>query len=87
MSRARPALSAAVLALSTVGLLAGCGGSGLQTTSTGGPVQTPAASPTNHVNRASQATNPVWPSNFPDPQILPDGDGWVAIATNGNGMN
>ncbi len=36
---------------------------------------------------SSAATNPVWPSNFPDPQILPDGDGWVAISTNGNGMN
>jgi beta-xylosidase len=46
-------------------------------TSTRSPVTSPAAAP----------TNPVWPSNFPDPQILPDGDGWVAIATNGNGMN
>jgi len=36
---------------------------------------------------AATATNPVWPSNFPDPQVIPDGDGWVAIATNGNGMN
>ena len=36
---------------------------------------------------AQTATNPVWPNNFPDPQILADGDGWVAIATNGNGMN
>lgn len=32
-------------------------------------------------------TNPVWASNFPDPQVL-DADGtYVAIATNGNGMN
>ena len=60
-------------------LLAGCGG-GSQTTS-GGTVTTPAP------HAAPAATNPVWPSNFPDPQILPDGDGWVAIATNGNGMN
>jgi beta-xylosidase len=32
--------------------------------------------------------NPVWPNNFPDPQVLPrPGGGYVAIATNGNGMN
>lgn len=32
--------------------------------------------------------NPVWPNNFPDPQIVPRPDGgYVAIATNGNGMN
>ncbi|WP_082591862.1 glycoside hydrolase family 43 protein [Terrabacter sp. Soil810] len=52
------------------------------TSPTGDRVTTPAtqaAPPT--------ATNPVWRSNFPDPQILPAGDGWVAIATNGNGMN
>jgi len=30
----------------------------------------------------------VHPQNFPDPQVLPDGKGgWLAIATNGNGMN
>ena len=33
-------------------------------------------------------TNPVYPHDFPDPQILRDGkDGFIAIATNGNGMN
>ena len=33
-------------------------------------------------------TNPVYPYNFPDPQILADeGGGFVAIATNGNGQN
>jgi beta-xylosidase len=31
--------------------------------------------------------NPVWDSNFPDPQILRGESGYVAIATNGNGMN
>lgn len=31
--------------------------------------------------------NPVWDDNFPDPQVIPDGDGWVAIATNGGGSN
>lgn len=39
------------------------------------------------MTQQSAATNPVWPSNFPDPQVIPDGDGFVAIATNGNGMN
>lgn len=33
-------------------------------------------------------TNPVYPNNFPDPQIIADGaGGYLAIATNGNGMN
>lgn len=33
-------------------------------------------------------TNPVYPYDFPDPQVLPDpGGGFLGIATNGNGMN
>lgn len=32
-------------------------------------------------------TNPVHAFNFPDPQVLPDGARWLAIATNGNGSN
>ncbi|MGD8213991.1 glycoside hydrolase family 43 protein [Aestuariimicrobium sp. Y1814] len=33
-------------------------------------------------------TNPVYPYNFPDPQVIADGEGgYLAIATNGNGMN
>jgi beta-xylosidase len=32
-------------------------------------------------------TNPVLDANFPDPQVVRDGDTWVAIATNGNTMN
>ncbi|MGJ6981674.1 glycoside hydrolase family 43 protein [Aestuariimicrobium soli] len=32
-------------------------------------------------------TNPVYAFNFPDPQVLRDGDHWVAIATNGAGSN
>ena len=75
---ARTIPTARTLALAGV-LLAGCGG-GSQTPS-GDTVTTPAP------HAAPAATNPVWPSNFPDPQILPDGRGWVAIATNGNGMN
>lgn len=31
--------------------------------------------------------NPVLATNFPDPQVVRDGDTWVAIATNGNTMN
>lgn len=82
MSRARtrtPTASLVAAALAAA-LLGGCGG-GTPTTTTGDTVTTPASSAT------GTATNPVWPSNFPDPQILPDGDAWVAIATNGNGMN
>jgi beta-xylosidase len=54
-----------------------------------GACQPPAPDPTSGgtVTTTETATNPVWPDNFPDPQILPDGDSWVAIATNGNGMN
>ena len=55
-----------------------------------GACQPPAPDPTSGGTVTSStpaATNPVWPSNFPDPQILPDDDGWVAISTNGNGMN
>ncbi|MCT1458014.1 glycoside hydrolase family 43 protein [Aestuariimicrobium sp. p3-SID1156] len=33
-------------------------------------------------------TNPVYPFDFPDPQVLVNGKGkFIAIATNGNGMN
>lgn len=56
-----------------VGLLAACGGGEPQ------PSQEE-ASPI--------VSNPVYPHDFPDPQVLPDpGGGFLAIATNGNGMN
>ncbi len=32
-------------------------------------------------------TNPVFAANFPDPQVVDTGSGYLAIATNGNGMN
>ena len=67
---------AAALAMAATVLLGAACQANPDTPSTGGAVTT-----------TQTATNPVWPSNFPDPQILPDGDGWVAIATNGNGMN
>ena len=83
MSRARAHTSTTslVAAALAAALLGGCGGGTPPTTTTGDTVTTPASS------AAGTATNPVWESNFPDPQILPDGDAWVAIATNGNGMN
>ena len=74
---ARAALTAVTLAAA---LLGGCGGDGPDPT-TGDTVTTPASA------TEQTATNPVWPSNFPDPQVIRDGSGWVAIATNGNGMN
>ena len=33
----------------------------------------------------SEPTNPVWPNNFPDPQVLTDGSRYVAIATTATG--
>ena len=76
--RGRTVLTLAAVA--AVVLTGACQATGPATT-TGDRVTTPAT------QAAAAATNPVWPSNFPDPQILRDGDGWVAIATNGNGMN
>ncbi len=53
------------------------------TTSTTDGSGTPTASPS-----ASGFTNPVYQGNVPDPQIVADGTrGYLAIATNGNGMN
>lgn len=60
--------------------LAGCGGVDEPTAS-----ETPAA-PT-EPEEPMGFTNPVYPYNFADPQILADGDGYIGIATNGNGMN
>ncbi|MFM6852275.1 MAG: hypothetical protein ACKOVB_24560, partial [Terrabacter sp.] len=89
MSGDRPALPALTVAVLAAALLGGCGAGAPHTTATGGSVQTPTPSSSDQAANqpTNQATNPVWPSNFPDPQILRDGDGWVAIATNGNGMN
>ncbi|WP_076262476.1 glycoside hydrolase family 43 protein [Intrasporangium flavum] len=84
MRRARRVLPAALAAALAAALLAGCGGEGPDPTRTGGSVTDPTATTPAATTRA---TNPVWPSNFPDPQVLPDGGGWIAIATNGNGMN
>ncbi|MFC7492466.1 MULTISPECIES: glycoside hydrolase family 43 protein [unclassified Knoellia] len=58
-------------------LLAGCQDGGV-----------PDAAPTQQTTEGGTGlTNPVWRSNFPDPQIVKDEDGYVAFATNGNGMN
>ncbi|WP_151524039.1 glycoside hydrolase family 43 protein [Serinicoccus kebangsaanensis] len=65
--------------------LAGCAG--------GGEVGTASQSPTTEsedaaVSSTSGFTNPVYPTNFPDPHILTDGQGgYLAFATNGNAMN
>lgn len=32
-------------------------------------------------------TNPVYPANFPDPMVIATPDGFLAVATNGNGAN
>lgn len=58
--------------------LAGCGGADPDA-----PVPTTSEGATT----VAGPTNPVYPYDFPDPQVLPDGDGYLAIATNGNGMN
>lgn len=47
----------------------------------------PSAPPSQGETAVPEPTNPVYPLDFPDPQVLPDGDGYLAIATNGNGMN
>lgn len=48
---------------------------------------TPAAPSPSTPGSAVGFTNPVVASNFPDPQVIDTGDGFLAIATNGNGMN
>ena len=67
---------AAVAALA----LTGCGGAGDPVAS--GTPATPTES-----EEPMGFTNPVYAHNFPDPQILNTDDGYIAIATNGNGMN
>lgn len=67
---------AAVAAL----VLTGCGGAGDPVAS--GTPATPTES-----EEPMGFTNPVYAHNFPDPQILNTDDGYIAIATNGNGMN
>lgn len=67
--------------------LAGCtGGGGVPETTTADPAtqsEDAAVTPS-----AAGFTNPVYPTNFPDPHILADGEGgYLAFATNGNAMN
>ncbi|MEO7586994.1 MAG: glycoside hydrolase family 43 protein [Arachnia sp.] len=50
----------------------------------------PSASPNPTKEESSMTegfTNPVYATNFADPHILADGDGFIAFATNGNTMN
>ena len=50
--------------------------------------QAPSASASASSSDSDGFTNPVYDSNFPDPMILPTGDGdYLSVATNGNGAN
>ncbi|WP_353952335.1 glycoside hydrolase family 43 protein [Knoellia sp. S7-12] len=58
-------------------LAAGCGSGASESEESPSPTGAPSGG----------FANPVLDMNFPDPQIVRDGDTWVAIATNGNTMN
>lgn len=67
--------------------LAGCTGGG-----GAGPERAATTAPTTQseaaVSTGEGFTNPVYPTNFPDPHLLADGEGgYLAFATNGNAMN
>jgi len=48
----------------------------------------PSPAPTKQESTVAEGfTNPVYATNFADPHILADGDGFIAFATNGNAMN
>lgn len=64
-------------------VLAGCGGAPVPTGRAGQPDPT-AGTP---VATAETFSNPVYDADFPDPMIVRDGDGYLAVATNGNGSN
>ncbi|GAA1394233.1 glycoside hydrolase family 43 protein [Luteococcus peritonei] len=70
-------LTALVLA---AGLLAGCQGGAAGSGS-------PEPSTSSQEQGVQGFTNPVVQGNFPDPQVIRTGNGFLAIATNGNGMN
>ncbi|MDF1487649.1 glycoside hydrolase family 43 protein [Tessaracoccus caeni] len=74
-------LAAGLAVLAAVSALAAC-------TATPDPASPSTASTSPVVEESPVViTNPVYPFDFPDPQIIADGDGYLAIATNGNGMN
>lgn len=70
-----------LIGLAALLALAGCGGAAPDD-----PASTPSTA-SEGATAVAGPTNPVYPYDFPDPQVLPDGDGYLAIATNGNGMN
>lgn len=82
----------AALLLGGILALTACGG-GAQTPpeESGGPVEgggeTMTSTETTPVVPEGGFTNPVYPANFPDPQVVADGEGFLAVATNGNAMN
>lgn len=57
----------------------------------GAGASSPGQPSTNHTSPGAPVngfTSPVYPHDFPDPQIIADeAGGYIAIATNGNGMN
>lgn len=78
MATLRPAVPVAAAAL----VLAACGGQG------GGQDQGRASATADQAAVDEGFTNPVQPTNFPDPYVLSDGEGsYIAFATNGNAMN
>lgn len=88
MTRRRALAAGAACAV----LLASCQGTPAPGPSTGAGASSGdgAASSTAPASGASSPTgfsNPVVDTNFPDPQVLDTGSDYLAIATNGNGMN
>ncbi|CAI9403422.1 glycoside hydrolase family 43 protein [Aestuariimicrobium sp. T2.26MG-19.2B] len=77
-------LAARAIALAACLVLAACG-----SPSGGATITEPPPPATTAPSREATMgfTNPVHAFNFPDPQVLRDGDHWLAIATNGAGMN
>lgn len=92
LRRAVALVAAGALSLALVA----CGSAGGEAEPTSGSADQSAQAPdSTHSTDSSQNskepmsgfTNPVFAANFPDPQILKGSQGWIAVATNGNGMN
>lgn len=79
----RRALGAPLILLALAGCTGG-GGAGPERAATTAPTTQSEAA----VTTGEGFTNPVYPTNFPDPHLLADGEGgYLAFATNGNAMN
>jgi beta-xylosidase len=75
---------------------AGCGSpapaapsSGAAGAATAGPGSSPglSSSSASTESEGEASVNPVYDTNFPDPQVVRTANGWLAVATNGNGRN